>query len=102
MLPQSWKFALVASDQPGQVFLPVMAKIYRIELSRADLGQLLDGLAERAEAWENTAHYHRTGETPGDDFFLLEECTDGDEANAIAEHYRSIIRTIKTQREDQQ
>jgi len=45
-----------------------MAKTYRIELSSSDLGQLLDGLTERAEAWENTAHYHRTGETPGDDF----------------------------------
>ena len=74
-----------------------MAKIYRIELESNDLGQLLDGLNIRAEAWEKTAAYHRTGEVPGDDLFLIEESSDEYEANAIAEHYRSIISNIRTQ-----
>lgn len=38
-----------------------MAKIYHIELSEDDLGQLLDGLEVRAESWERTAEYLRSG-----------------------------------------
>ena len=78
-----------------------MAKIYRIELESNDLGQLLEGLDIRAEAWEKTVAYHRTGEVPGDDLFLVEESSDEYEADAIAEHYRSIIRTIREQRDAQ-
>lgn len=48
-----WK-VLAACHQPGQVLPPAMAKIYRIELDELDLGQLLDGLEARADAWEKT------------------------------------------------
>lgn len=76
-----------------------MPKKYRIELDDLDLGQLLDGLDVRAVAWEKTADFHRTGESPAD--FIVEECTDADEAGKIAAHYRSIIYKIQKQREAQ-
>lgn len=76
-----------------------MSKTYRIELNDLDLGQLLDGLEARAKAWEKTANYHRTGESPPD--FIVEECNDADEADRIANHYRSIIAKIRKQHEEQ-
>ncbi len=76
-----------------------MSKTYLIRLDENDLGQLLDGLEARAEAWEKTAHYHRTGESPAD--LIVEECTDEDEADRIAAHYRSIISKILEQRKAQ-
>ena len=76
-----------------------MSKTYRIELGDLDLGQLLDGLEARAEAWEKTADYHRTGESPPD--FIVEECNDAHEADGIANHYRSIIAKIEKQRAEQ-
>ena len=76
-----------------------MKKIYRIKLDDFDLGQILDGLKIRAEAWEKTAGYHRTGESPLD--FIVEECNNADEAGRIANHYRSIIAKIQKQQEEQ-
>jgi hypothetical protein len=76
-----------------------MKKTYRIELDDFDLGQVLDGLEIRAEAWEKTADYHRTGESPPD--FIVEECNDAEEADRIASHYRSIIAKIRKQQEEQ-
>ena len=81
------------------MYLPAMRQTYRIELDDLDLGQLLDGLEARAEAWEKTADYHRTGNSPID--FIIEECTDADEASKIEEHYRLIIAKIQQQREAQ-
>jgi len=74
-----------------------MCKTYHIELDALDLGQLLDGLEARADAWEKTADYHRTGQSPPD--FLVEECSDAGEADKIAQHYRSIISKIHEQME---
>lgn len=76
-----------------------MQRIYCIELNDLDLGQLPDGLEARAESWEKTADYHRTGEAPPD--FIVEECNDADEAESISAHYRSIIAKIRKQREAQ-
>lgn len=72
-----------------------MQRLYNIKIDALDLGQLLDGLDARAEAWEKTAEYHRTGESPSD--FIVEECNDADEAEKIASHYRSIITKIREQ-----
>lgn len=80
--------------------MPNSRKIYRIELDSLDLGQLLDGLDARAEAWGKTAHYHRTGESPPD--FIVEECRDVEEADAIAAHFRLIIEKIEKQMAEQQ
>jgi hypothetical protein len=74
-------------------------KTFSIRLSEFDLGWLIDGLCVRADAWEMTARYHRTGEVPDD--ILIEECRDADEAEQIAQHYRSIIRNIRKQKETQ-
>lgn len=76
-----------------------MSKTYLIRLEENDLGQLLDGLDARAEAWEKTAAYHRTGESPPD--LIVEECNDADEAESIARHYRAIIAKVCQQREAQ-
>lgn len=79
-----------------------MAITYRIALNDLDLGQLLDGLKSRADSWERTAEYLRTDTLPEDEFFLLEECSKPEEADRIAEHYRSIIHKIQSQKEAQQ
>jgi len=70
---------------------------YKLELDDFDLGQLLDGLETRAVIWENTAEFHRTGESDT----VIEECRDAEEAEKIAAHYRSIIAKVRTQREAQ-
>ena len=75
-----------------------MRKTYRIELDSFDLGQLLDGLEARADAWEKTAQYHRTGESSDS---VIEECRDANEAEGIAAHYRSIIARIQKQQVEQ-
>ncbi len=67
-----------------------------IRLERNDLGQLLDSLRSRSEAWHGTAEYLESGVTPRDDF-VIEECNDADEARAVAEDYDRIIATIKAQ-----
>jgi hypothetical protein len=77
-----------------------MDKTYTIRLQENDLGQALDGLCARAEAWHKTAEYLETGVAP-DKFFVCEECGDADEAREIAEHYDRIINTIRQQREAQ-
>ena len=77
-----------------------MNKTYVIELDSLDVGQLLDGLRCREESWRNTAIYFRHGVAP-DDNFICEECSDADEAESIADHYRSIIAKIKKQQEEQ-
>ena len=65
-------------------------RVYHVELNEIDYFQAIDGLEQRAIAWEKTAHYHRTGESPVD--MLVEECQSEHEAKKIATHYRSIIR----------
>jgi hypothetical protein len=77
----------------------VMKKIYRIELDDFDLGQVIDGLEIRAQAWEATAHYHRTGESP--EGVSVEGCRDVEEAATLAGRYRRILEKISAQRERQ-
>jgi hypothetical protein len=74
-------------------------ELFHIKIDDHDLGQLLDGLETRADAWEKTAAYHRTGHSPPD--FIVEECNDANEAVRIASHYRSIIAKIRKQQEEQ-
>jgi hypothetical protein len=66
-----------------------MKKLYQIELEQCDFNQTLDALGQRAIAWDKTARYHRSGAAPDD--MLVEECRDAEEAEQIANHYRSII-----------
>lgn len=78
-----------------------MAKKYRIELDEHDLGQLLDGLEIRAESWKRTAEYLRSGDMPEGEPFVIEECSDEEEADEIAAHYEAIIKNIQSQMEAQ-
>lgn len=75
---------------------------YRIELNRNDLGQLLEGLEIRTESWERTFHYLLCGQFPKRGVFIAEECHKPEEAAAIAQHYRSIIADIRSQRKLQE
>ncbi len=79
-----------------------MAKHYRIELDKDDLAQLLDGLEIRAESWRRTAEYMRTGELPEGELFIIEECSDAEEADWLSNHYESIIESIQRQMEAQE
>lgn len=73
-----------------------MGKTYTIHLEANDLGQLLEGLQSRSESWHNTVEYFESSYNPRTDS-IIEECTDAEEARAIADHYDRIIATIKTQ-----
>ena len=77
-----------------------MGKTFRITIDSFDLGQLLDGLRIRAEAWHNTAEYLETGESSVE-FFVCEECSDAEEATKIADQYDKIISLIQRQIEEQ-
>ena len=79
--------------------MPPLAE-YIIRLNAFDLGQLLDGLEARAQAWRNTATYLTTGEAPTEDF-VAEECTDAEEAQKLAEHYERIISLVLEQQTQQ-
>jgi hypothetical protein len=73
-----------------------MTKMIRIELSDIDLGQTLDALDTRAEAYEKTAAA-LDGESAEGEFFLIEEVNDAYEARRIADHFRSIMAKIQEQ-----
>lgn len=76
-----------------------MSKQFQIKLNSIDLGQLLDGIEMRAESWERTADYLESGYVP--DGFIVEECSDADEAKNIAVHYRSMCQDIRKQIQEQ-
>ena len=71
-----------------------------LTLGAPEIFQLLDGLEIRAESWRKTAEYLRT-ENMGDDFYLIEECSNAEEAHAIANDYTKIIEKIRAQLENQ-
>jgi len=91
-----WDSALVT------IVSAAMAKTYQVTLDSLDLDQILDALDLRAESWERTAEYLRTGSMPDCEFFIVEECSKPEEADGIAAHYRSIINSIRQQMETQE
>lgn len=72
-----------------------MDELISITLSRNDFGQVVDGLRERMNVWGTTAEYLVTGRVGLGE--IIEECSDAEEAKAIAEHYRRIIDDIREQ-----
>ena len=74
-----------------------MRKIIPVNFERNDLGQVIDALHCRLEAYENTALYLDQLYT-GDDVFLIEEVNSSNEAREIAANYRRIIKDLKSQR----
>src|SRR5258706_13572480 len=73
-----------------------MQKQVHVVLGEGELFQIVDGLELRAEAWRKTATYLDTGDS-GDNFFMIEECRDADEARSIAEAYAGIIGKLRKQ-----
>ena len=73
-----------------------MGTLRTLTLDSNDIGQILDGLRCRADNWRETAEYLETGHTSRHDF-VVEECSDAHEAQAIADHYERIITSIKSQ-----
>ena len=74
-----------------------MSVNYQITLDDLEIGQILDGLEIRAESWERTAEFLRTEKISADELFIVEECSKPEEADQIAELYRSIIAKIRRQ-----
>ncbi|MBI9015892.1 MAG: hypothetical protein JEZ07_01390 [Phycisphaerae bacterium] len=66
-----------------------------ISLSRIDIGQLIDGLSVRRDAWRYTQRYLEEGYMEPER--LIEECSDIEEAKSIADHYNDIIENIEKQ-----
>jgi hypothetical protein len=67
-----------------------------LTLENADVLQILDALADRAQAWENT-EASLLGKFESEDVFIPEECDEPSEAAEIAQHFRDIISTIEAQ-----
>lgn len=88
---------LDAFENPGQVIIPNMGKDCTITLTENEMGQILDGLIIRAESWERTAEFLRTGSMPEDEIFVIEDCSEPTEADAVAGQYRLIIGKMKSQ-----
>lgn len=70
-------------------------KEFIIRLNGFDLGQLVDGLEVRADAWRLTAEYMETGEAP--EGSMIEDCNDAEEARKIAGHSERIIEAVTIQ-----
>ncbi len=69
-------------------------KMYIIKISSNNLGQALDGLRRRAEAYRRTELYHKEGRAYDCD---IEEVEDEVEAADIAEGYEQIIADLEGQ-----
>ncbi len=73
-----------------------MGKEYLIHLNRLALGQLLDALSNRSEAWQKTADFLTTGHV-ADGTFICEEHNYANEAEAITSHFSKITAQIEPQ-----
>lgn len=80
---------------PGQVILAMSASKVPLLLDSLMVGQILEALEVRREAWEKTSAYFR-GEL-NDLFFSIEECTDAEEADQIAAYYLEIECELRQQ-----
>ncbi|MFC1475748.1 hypothetical protein ACFLQW_01945 [Candidatus Zixiibacteriota bacterium] len=67
--------------------------ICEIRLKRKEVGQILDALDARLELWENTVRYAR------DEYVedMIAEHSSLEEAEGIAQFYRTIINNINEQ-----
>lgn len=71
-----------------------------VYLDEDELGQIIDGLTARQEAWSKTAKFFREG-LKCDELFLIEDCNDEREAVWLAGRYASLIRLLEQQRDTQ-
>lgn len=68
---------------------------FNLKLSRNDIGQIIDAICVRRDAWRYTQRYLEEGYEEHDR--IIEECKDSSEACKIASHYDDIIKNIKIQ-----
>ena len=73
-----------------------MERRYTIELSESEIGQLIDGLCVRRDAWQGTFQYLDKGELPSPDF-IIEEVDNAEEAETLMLAYEDLIETIQEQ-----
>jgi hypothetical protein len=85
---------------PGQVILAMSVSKVQIALDEMMVGQILDALESRREAWEKTSAYFRG--VLNDPFFSIEECTDAEEADQIAAYYLEIENELRAQLDQHQ
>lgn len=69
----------------------------KLSLKSEDVFQVLDALESRAQAWEATYRYLSGDSQEEDAFTIIEECSNAEEAEAIAQHFRDIIDVINKQ-----
>ena len=79
------------------LFSVLMPKSVTLRLDSNDVGQIIEGLECRREAWKRTAEYLETGYANGE----IEECSNASEASSIAAFYGRIIAEIQRQAEEQ-
>ena len=65
----------------------------QVELTQDDWGQVVDGLACRAEQYEATAGFYETGVAEGE----ILEVSDADEARSLAAVYWALVDKIRKQ-----
>ena len=65
----------------------------KVELTKTEWGQVLDGLTCRVMLYEETVGYYEHGVTYGH----IAEVRDAEEARVIAKYYRDIIWKLETQ-----
>ena len=73
-----------------------MKSKYTVTLSSVDMFQNIDALSSRAESYEQTARYLKENHE-ANEHIIIEECSDHFEAQAIAKHFREIIKKIEDQ-----
>ena len=66
-----------------------------ITMKDNDLGQILDALCVRRDAWRNTELYYHNGTCTED--MLIEDCDGEEEARFLADQYDSIIVELQSQ-----
>jgi len=67
----------------------------KLKLPGLAIGQILDALYLRMEAWEYTEEYLNTGQVH--EPYCVEECSSAYEARRIADYYKGIIQSIEKQ-----
>ncbi len=67
----------------------------KLKLPALEIGQILDALYLRMEAWEYTEEYLNTGQVH--EPYCVEECSSAYEARRIADYYKKIIQSIEKQ-----
>jgi hypothetical protein len=67
----------------------------KLKLPGLAIGQILDALYLRMEAWEYTEEYLNTVQVH--EPYCVEECSSAYEARRIADYYKEIIQSIEKQ-----